>query len=217
MKIINNKTMSGNKIHLHEKELAKIARGNYSGYSDRKIALDNIKDKKLLNDLAINAKDDWIKLESAIKCGNNEALLELIYSSNDEALRLEAALEVKNESILSEIAMNCEEIFHGSVAIGHVSDKNLLLKITEHAKYNRLKAEAAMKLGDIDVIMNLIHSLNDDWIRYQLAVAINHTEILQDLARSSTNQRVKKLANEWFDDIIFKNRSYKKSNYQFLN
>ena len=209
--------MNNNKINLQENELAKIARGNLSGYTDRKIALDKIKDKNLLNDLAVNAKDEWIKLESAIKCKNTEALLELLINSDDEALRLEAALELEKENILSEIALNCEEIFHGSVAIGHVSDKKLLLKIAEHAKYNRLRAEAAMKLGDIDVIMKLIQTLTDDWVRYQLAVAINQTGILQDLARNSNNQRVKKLANEWFDDIIFKNRNYKKSHYHFLN
>jgi hypothetical protein len=58
-----------------DEKLAQIASDNAASYASRKDALDDIRDKRLINRLAETANDDWIRLESAIISKNRKVLL----------------------------------------------------------------------------------------------------------------------------------------------
>ena len=70
-----------------DEKLAQIAANDTESYITRKQALDDIHDKHLIDFLAENAKDEWIRLESAIQSKNKRILGELARHKNETGRR----------------------------------------------------------------------------------------------------------------------------------
>ncbi len=192
------------------KNVVEFLNDNHIPNGDKFEIINEIDDNETLVQLGTKTNDEWIKFEIAVKCKNKSLLKGLIKHSKNYAIILEAALELKDENALSDLAITCEEEYYGSLAIGYVDNKYLLKKITEKAKKERIRVEAALKLGDINLITKLTDDIKNEWYIYQLAASINHIEKLKNLAMHAENTRIKNLSSEWLEDLVLRNNEHYK-------
>ncbi len=183
-----------------DEELAQIAANDTQNYSIRKQALDDIKDKHLLNYLAKNAKDDWIRLESAIQTKNSGILKELT-KHTDERIRLEAAIELNDQEVLAGIVINSGEDLHRDIALNYITSKDQLRTIVEKSTREQEKAEAAVRLGDKEVCKSLVAEIKNEDILLRMAKFINDYTLFAEISGKTTNSRIKKIAGEGLEEL----------------
>ncbi len=183
-----------------DEELAQIAANDTENYCIRKQALDDIKDKHLLNYLAKNAKDDWIRLESAIQMKNFGILKELT-KHTDERIRLEAAIELNDQEVLTGIVINSSEGLHRDIALNYITSKDQLRTIVEKSTREQEKVEAAVRLGDKEVCKSLVTEIKNEDILLRMAKFINDYTMFAEISDMTTDSRIKKIADEGLEEL----------------
>ena len=121
--------------------LAVLIKANNTDYKVKKDALDVLTDQSVIDNIAKTAKDDWIRLEAAIKCKNNKILNEFAKYHHDQRIRLEAAIELKTEFLLCEIAKSAQDDYVQEVALNHIADKELLENIVINGNNEKIRVE----------------------------------------------------------------------------
>jgi hypothetical protein len=153
--------------------LVKIAAGDTESYTIRIQALDTISDKNTLGFLAENAKDDWIRLEAAIRIKNKQVLNKLKLS-NDERIKLDAAINLNDQELLTDIVLNSKDDLHREIARNYIDDERQLRKIAEESISENDRVEAAIQLEDAHLCKQLIDLITDDRLKERLAQAIGN-------------------------------------------
>lgn len=183
-----------------DEELAQIAANDTEQYITRKQAFDDIKDKKVLNYLAKNAKDDWIRLESAIQTSNYRILKELS-GNNDERIQLEAAIELNDQDKLSSLVLNSYEGLHRDVALKHITSKKHLLYIIDESSREEEKVKAAIRLGDKQICKTLVTEVKNEDLLLQMAKSFNDSELFSEISRNTSDSRIREIAETWLNDF----------------
>ena len=122
--------------------LAVLIKANNTEYNVKRDALEVLTDQSVIDDIAKTAKDDWIRLEAAIKCKNNKILNEFAKYHHDQRIRLEAAIELKTEFLLCEIAKSAQDDYVQEVALNHIVDKELLENVVINGNSEKIRVEA---------------------------------------------------------------------------
>lgn len=180
----------------HEEKLAQIVASDDNNYSKRKNALDSLKDKQLLNQLAENASDEWIRLESAIMCNNYHVLKELL-NHPDEQVQLEAAIELNDQEALSEIVLKSRDSLNRDIALNYITDKPTLEKIVKLSTMEKEKVNTAIRLGNRSLTKKMIAGIEDEELRFRMAQSVNDLNVLYEISSSATDSRLRQLADDW--------------------
>ncbi len=183
-----------------DKKLVQIAADDRENYSIRKQALDDIKDKHFIDYLAENAKDEWIRLESAIQ-NKNTRILEQLTNHPDERIRLDAAIELGNQEALAGIVINSDLALHRDIALNYITSKIQLRHIVERSSRDQDRVEAAIRLGDNEICRSLISEITNEDLLFRIAQFINDYKLLAEISGKATNARVKKITSEWLEDL----------------
>ena len=182
-----------------DEELAQIAANDTEQYITRKQAFDDIKDKNVLNYLAKNAKDDWIRLESAIQTDNFRILKELSENS-DERIQLEASIELNDQDKLLAIVVNSNEGLHRDVALKHITSKKHLRNIIDESPREEEKVKAAIRLGDKEVCKALVTEVKNEDLLLNMARSINDSELFAEISHNTSDSRIREIAENWLED-----------------
>lgn len=183
-----------------DEKLAQIAASDTENYSIRKQALDDIQDRSILDYLAKNAKDSWIRLESAIEANNTEILKELSRHS-DERIRLEAAIELDNQELLADIAVNSKDGINRDLALNYITSKNQLRSVIEKSPREQEKVKAAIRLGDKDVCKALVAEVNDVDLLLNMAKYYNYPGLFTEISGKTSDSRIKKIVDDWHEEL----------------
>ena len=183
-----------------DEKLAQIAANDTESYITRKQALDDIHDKHLIDFLAENAKDEWIRLESAIQSKNKRILGELARHKN-ESIRLEASIELGNQEALAEIVINANDDLSREIAFNYITDKEQLRQIAEKSPREQDRVEAAIRLGDHELCKLLIEELTDSNLLFRMARFINDYKLIEEISGKVSDTRLKKITGEWLEDL----------------
>lgn len=183
-----------------DKEVIDIAAGDSLSYAIRMEALDKINDESVYKYLAENAKDDWIRLEAAIRGRIRKVLRELSVNS-DERICLEAAIELDDQERLADIVCTGKDEFLKEIAINYIDNKKALKEIIEKCDSERSRASAAILLGNTSVIRSLITEMKEENLKLKLAQFLSDAGIISELSKKARDKRVKYLAEEWLEDV----------------
>lgn len=179
-----------------EEKLARIVASDDNTYSTRKLALDYMKDKKLIDQLAENANDGWIRLESAIICNNYHVMKELL-NHPDEQIQLEAAIELNDQEALSNIVLKSKDTLHRDIALNYITNKSILEKIAKGSKMEKDKVFTAIRLGDRNLTKQMIADVEDEELKFRMAQSVNDLNILYEISSSASDSRIRQLADDW--------------------
>ncbi len=183
-----------------DEKLAQIAVNDIENYGTRRQALDDIKDRHIIDYLAENAKDEWIRLESAIQTKNTRILKELTKHS-DERIRLEAAIELSDQETLAEMVIDSKDDLHRDIALNYINSKDQLRTIAEKSIREHEKVEAAIRSGDKELCKRLVADIKNEELLFRIAQVINDHDLISEISNKTSDVRVKKIANEWLDEF----------------
>lgn len=183
-----------------DEKLVLIASDDNETYENRKRALDEIHDKHIINHLAETVKDDWIQLESAILC-NNRRVLNLLINNQDEEIQLESAIELNNQKCLAHIVINSDDPLHRNIALKNITSKTILRNIVEQCTSEKEKVEAALRIGNQEIIRLLMPVINNEELRLRMAESVNDVKAITALSRNASDSRIRQLASEWVSGL----------------
>ena len=180
-------------------ELYNIAVSLAKTYAERKEALQCITDKNVLKELSEQARDEWIKLEAACMCENNE-VLKVFTHHTDTRLRLEAAVELKDEATLADIAITSKEPMYVDIALNHICSDIWLTRIAKKCKLESMRVEAAIRTRNGDLLQNMLPTISDESLVLRIAIVLNDMDVLESLSVSAVEEHVRHDAAEWIAD-----------------
>lgn len=178
-----------------DEKLSELAAKKTENYSARKRALDGIKDKNIIWQLAESAEDEWIKLEAAIIVNHKQVLEKLLCHSNEQ-IRLESSIELNDQTVLKNIVLQSSEPLHREKALYHITNKECLQDIVEHSDRDKEKIEAALMLGDRNILKKLFKITQNEELQFRIAQFTNDYELLNELSTHATNSRIREMAEE---------------------
>ena len=183
-----------------DEKLAQIAANDTDNYVTRKQALDDITDRSVLDYLAKNAKDDWIRLESAIQT-NNISILKELTENNDEGIRLEAAIELNDQDRLTRIVFNSKDGLHRDLALKNIISKAHLREIIDKSTSDQEKVKAAIRLGDKNVCKELVAVVNNEDLLLNMAKSLNDSGLFTEIYGKTSDSRIREIAETWLEDL----------------
>ncbi|MGD2035881.1 MAG: hypothetical protein PVF73_12535 [Bacteroidales bacterium] len=183
-----------------DEKLALLAAGNEENYIHRREALDNIKDKAIIHELAQNASDEWIKFEAAVRSGNT-GILEQLKNHSDEVIRMESAIELNDQEVLKNLVLNSGEMLIRTRALKYISEKDLLKEISDHCNEEKLKVEAGIVHGDRLLIKSLFGRLQSEELKLRLARYIYEYDLLRELSLKASDNKIRKIAGDLMEDF----------------
>jgi hypothetical protein len=192
---VNTSKILKSAIMKRDDKLAQMAGQTDAKYSVRKKALDDIKDKNIVRQLAEDAQDEWIKLEAAI-ISQNKKVLEVLKHHSDERICLESAIELNDQAILTKIVLQSGETLHRDIALNYITKKEYLLEIIEHSTRDNDKVEAALNYGDREFLKELFKCIKKEELKYRIARFTNDFELLYELFLHASDSRIRKMAEE---------------------
>jgi hypothetical protein len=183
-----------------DKEIIDIVAGDSTSYTARVQALDQINDSSIFQYLAENAKDDWIKLESAVR-GKITNSLQSLKNHPDERICLEAAIELDDQQRLAEIVLDSQDQLLKEIAANYIDSDEVLREILLNAKDEKSKVIAVMRLGDCKSCRRLLTELKSENLLFKLAQFIGDQGILKKLSLEAKDDLVKEKAADWLSAL----------------
>lgn len=181
-------------------KLVQIATDANKTYGMRKMALDILNDERLVNQVAENAADGWIRLESAALCNNRRILQELL-NHDEEGIRLEAAIELNDQATLARIVLFGTESYHRRLALHYITNKLLLRSILKRCNDEKEKVETALRLGDPGLSKSMITTVRNEELKLRMAESVHDLGTLSEISGNANDRRVRQFAHEWISGL----------------